>query len=78
MAGKTPSFEHLVLNRIAPFVVNVQLNRPNQRNALNGLLWHEIGEAFKFLDSDPDTRVIILTGNGRFVFIIKEEKSDDF
>ena len=78
MAGETPHFEHLILSRIAPFITNVQLNRPNQRNALNGLLWHEIGEAFKFLDSDPDTRVIILTANGRFVFIIKREKSDEF
>ena len=67
MADKKPHFEHLILNRVAPFVVNVQLNRPNQRNALNPRLWHEIGEAFKFLEGDAETRVIILTGNGRLV-----------
>uniref|UniRef100_A0A914DQG0 Delta(3,5)-Delta(2,4)-dienoyl-CoA isomerase, mitochondrial n=1 Tax=Acrobeloides nanus TaxID=290746 RepID=A0A914DQG0_9BILA len=58
-------FTHLIIQKPAPFVANVQLNRPDQRNALNYTLWHEIGEAFNLLSTDPDIRVIILTGNGK-------------
>uniref|UniRef100_A0A7E4V4A4 Delta(3,5)-Delta(2,4)-dienoyl-CoA isomerase, mitochondrial n=1 Tax=Panagrellus redivivus TaxID=6233 RepID=A0A7E4V4A4_PANRE len=59
------NFEHLIVMRLAPFVTNVQLNRPAQRNALNGHLWQEIGAVFNFLSTDPDTRVVIISGNGK-------------
>lgn len=59
------NFEFLSVVRVSPYVTNVQLNRPQQRNALNGHLWQEIGEVFHFLTTDPETRVIIISGNGR-------------
>uniref|UniRef100_A0A914PRA8 Uncharacterized protein n=1 Tax=Panagrolaimus davidi TaxID=227884 RepID=A0A914PRA8_9BILA len=63
--NKMKNYDHLAVVKLAPFVTNVQLNRPQQRNALNGTLWQEIGDCFNFLASDPDTRVVIISGNGR-------------
>uniref|UniRef100_A0A914PLK2 Enoyl-CoA hydratase n=1 Tax=Panagrolaimus davidi TaxID=227884 RepID=A0A914PLK2_9BILA len=56
--NKMKNYDHLAVVKLAPFVTNVQLNRPQQRNALNGNLWQEIGDCFNFLASDPDTRVV--------------------
>ena len=41
------------------------MNRPDQLNALSVELRQQLGETFKELKSDTDTKVIILTGNGR-------------
>uniref|UniRef100_A0A914VWB6 Delta(3,5)-Delta(2,4)-dienoyl-CoA isomerase, mitochondrial n=1 Tax=Plectus sambesii TaxID=2011161 RepID=A0A914VWB6_9BILA len=65
MATSFPSFEHLVLSRPFPFVTHVQMNRPNQRNALNDKIWKELGDAFEFLSTDPDCRSIVLSGAGK-------------
>uniref|UniRef100_A0AC34QLJ2 Uncharacterized protein n=1 Tax=Panagrolaimus sp. JU765 TaxID=591449 RepID=A0AC34QLJ2_9BILA len=59
------NLENICVIRVSPFVAHVQLNRPNQRNALNGKLWQEIGDCFRYLGQDPDTRAIVLSGNGR-------------
>jgi enoyl-CoA hydratase len=46
-------------------VTTVTLNRPEQRNALSTALRTRITEAFLHLAEDNDTRVIILTGQGK-------------
>lgn len=46
-------------------VATVFLNRPEVHNALNKQLMKELTDCFKKLDKDKDTRVIILTGNGK-------------
>jgi methylglutaconyl-CoA hydratase len=43
----------------------VNLNRPEVRNALNPELIRELTEAFDWLNSRDDIRVIILKGNGK-------------
>lgn len=43
----------------------VNLDRPEVRNALNAELIHELTEAFDWLNSRDDIRVIILKGNGK-------------
>ena len=43
----------------------VNLDRPEVRNALNPELIRELTEAFDWLDSRDDIRVIILKGNGK-------------
>jgi len=58
-------FENLIVEKVKPFVYNVQLNRPKKMNALNKDLWREISEAFNVLGSDPDCRSIVLSGNGK-------------
>ena len=42
----------------------VNLDRPEVRNALNAEMIHELTEAFDWLSSRDDIRVIILKGNG--------------
>lgn len=42
----------------------VNLDRPEVRNALNAEMIHELTEAFNWLSSRNDIRVIILKGNG--------------
>lgn len=45
-------------------VACVNLDRPEVRNALNPELIRELTEAFRWLDSRDDIRVIVLKGNG--------------
>ncbi len=40
----------------------ITLDRPEARNALTGAMIAELGDAFAGCDSDPDIRVVILTG----------------
>ena len=46
-----------------PFIALIELNRPNELNALNLQLMNELKDALKELDSNDEVRVIILTGN---------------
>jgi len=45
-------------------VLTVALNRPEQRNAVNGRLHSELARVFTDLQNDPDSDVIVLTGEG--------------
>ena len=58
-------FKALNVTQPAPFVVNVELNRPSKMNAMNNTMWGEIGAVFRQIDQDPDTRVVILSAAGR-------------
>jgi trans-feruloyl-CoA hydratase/vanillin synthase len=41
------------------------LNRPEKRNALSPQLHHDMDDALENLATDPDTKVVILTGAGK-------------
>ena len=45
-------------------VLTVALNRPEQRNAVNARLHTELARVFLDLQQDPDSDVIVLTGEG--------------
>ena len=45
-------------------VTTVILNRPAVRNAMNGIMWAELREAFAAIEADPGVRVAVLTGEG--------------
>jgi enoyl-CoA hydratase/carnithine racemase len=49
-------------------VATVTLNRPDQRNALNGELLAALIEAMKRVRDDDDVRAVVLTGAGEKVF----------
>src|ERR687897_1741381 len=49
-------------------VARVTLNRPDQRNALNGELLAALVEAVKRARDDAEVRVVVLTGAGEKVF----------
>ncbi|WP_114781422.1 enoyl-CoA hydratase-related protein [Botryobacter ruber] len=48
-----------------PYVALIQLNRPNELNALNLQLMRELRDALQQLDHDTAVRVIVITGNER-------------
>src|SRR5262245_65853750 len=49
-------------------VATVTLNRPDQRNALNGELLAALVEAMKRVRDDDEVRAVVLTGAGERVF----------
>ena len=62
------SFSHLSIayHESLPNVTHVKLNRPRKRNAINALMWREIGEAFRQIGTTGDgTRCILLSGSGK-------------
>jgi enoyl-CoA hydratase len=58
--------EFIIVDKQAkPYVALVQLNRPQELNALNTQLMRELRDALKELDSDETIRAIVITGNIR-------------
>lgn len=46
-------------------IATLTLNNPQKANALNKVLWFELGKAFREIDQNEDVRVCILLGDGR-------------
>ena len=59
-----PGFDTLALN-LDGAIAEVRLARPERSNALNATMWQEIRQAFEWIDSAPEIRVAILSGEGR-------------
>jgi enoyl-CoA hydratase len=59
--------DELVRERRGPILV-LRLNRPEARNALTARLLSDIGTAVLEAESDPEVRVIVLTGTGDRAF----------
>lgn len=57
------SFETLEIERDGP-LLRVWLNRPERRNAISGTMLREVGDLFGSLETDFETRVVILGGRG--------------
>lgn len=53
-----------VLTEVQDGVLIITLNRPDQRNAINGGIAKGLYDAFNLLDSDDSIRVAIITGAG--------------
>ncbi|OGA29428.1 MAG: hypothetical protein A3I01_02285 [Betaproteobacteria bacterium RIFCSPLOWO2_02_FULL_65_24] len=53
-----------ILYDVEDRLATITLNRPEQRNALNWPLLHELSDALKKAEKDKDVRVIILKGAG--------------
>ena len=45
-------------------ILTVMLNRPEQRNAVNARLHHELSRVFTDVQRDVDSDIVVLTGNG--------------
>ncbi|KDN54110.1 enoyl-CoA hydratase/isomerase family protein [Flavobacterium seoulense] len=50
-------------------IATITINRPEKLNALNKITIQELHHAFKELETDSDTRVIIVTGSGQKAFV---------
>ena len=62
---KLPEYETLLLD-YENHVATVWLNRPDKANAINMPMWAELQACFEWLDAEPDVRVIILGGKGKY------------
>ncbi|XP_077261175.1 delta(3,5)-Delta(2,4)-dienoyl-CoA isomerase, mitochondrial [Temnothorax americanus] len=61
----SPTYKTLAVSTPKPFVYMVKLNRPEKLNAMNSTMWKEFKECFKELSTNPDCRVVILSGAGK-------------
>jgi 2,4-dienoyl-CoA reductase (NADPH2) len=50
---------------LADHIATIRLNRPDKANAMNLAMWHEIRQAFKWVDATPEARVAVLEGEGK-------------
>jgi 2,4-dienoyl-CoA reductase (NADPH2) len=46
-------------------IATIKLKRPDKANAMNLAMWHEIRQAFKWVDAKSEARVAILEGEGK-------------
>ena len=61
-----PPYEHILYQPSpATGIARIILNRPRRLNALNDRMQIEIAQAIANADTDPQTRVVIITGAGR-------------
>ncbi len=51
---------------VAEHIARIELNRPDKANALNGVLWQEIGRVFEWADRSSEVRVAVLSGAGKY------------
>ncbi|XP_033309291.1 delta(3,5)-Delta(2,4)-dienoyl-CoA isomerase, mitochondrial [Bombus bifarius] len=58
-------YETLTISVPKKWIYMVQLNRPEKLNALNDTMWREFKICFDQLASEPECRVIILSGAGK-------------
>ncbi len=61
---KIPDFKTISVH-VDQHIAHLQLNRPDSANAMNRILWQELGEAMVWADKTPAVRVVILSGKGK-------------
>ena len=65
MSISNHGYKHILLNFIAPGVLELRMNRPNKRNAFNQCHYLEIGHAFTHvIPILTECRCVLLTGSG--------------
>ena len=57
-------------------LATITINRPTKLNALNKATIQELHEAFKTLEEDAATKVIIVTGSGEKAFVAGADISE--
>ncbi|MDD5480914.1 MAG: crotonase/enoyl-CoA hydratase family protein [Rhodoferax sp.] len=50
---------------LADHIATITLNRPDKANAMNLAMWHELRQAFQWVDRTPEARVAVLQGAGK-------------
>jgi 2-(1,2-epoxy-1,2-dihydrophenyl)acetyl-CoA isomerase len=60
----TPSFSKLLIDRPAPHVLRVLINRPDKRNAIDFEVRQQLTDAFIWLGADTDIRAVVMGGVG--------------
>ena len=57
------TFQTLVVERVGA-VLTITMNRPERKNAANGVMWRELQANFDEAAADRDVRAVVLTGAG--------------
>ncbi|MEM6764535.1 MAG: crotonase/enoyl-CoA hydratase family protein [Bacteroidota bacterium] len=57
-------YQHFIIQKDGG-VSHVMINRPNKANSLDTTSWHELKAIFESLKADPETRAIVLSGEGK-------------
>ncbi len=70
------NYETLEIEREGP-LLRVWLNRPERRNAVNTRMLREVGDLFLSLETDFETRVVVLGGRGKSFCAGADRKPDD-
>ena len=58
-------YQHFLIQKEGG-VSHVLINRPQKVNSLDEQSWVELKEVFRELSSDPETRVVVLSGEGKY------------
>ena len=66
---------YILLRREAA-IATVTINRPAQRNAISFAMWGQLTELMRQLDSDRDTRCVVIAGAGEEAFSAGADISD--
>ena len=69
------TYNNIILNT-NNHITTITINRPNKLNALNIETIAELHEAFKTLENDRNTKVIIVTGSGEKAFVAGADISE--
>lgn len=59
------AFDRLKFDRPAPHVLRLTLSNPGKANAVTPTMHRQLEAVWATIDADPDTRVTIVTGEGR-------------
>ena len=62
--GKEEAYETLLLDSPADGVLRITLNRPQERNAINRRMRHELLDVVERGDADDEVRVMVIRGGG--------------
>ena len=54
-----------ILYDLTDGIAEIRLNRPQRLNAVTQQLYDELNDALTRAEADPDTRVVLITGEGR-------------
>ena len=65
-----------ILVRREAAIATVTINRPAQRNAISFAMWGQLTELMRQLDSDRDTRCVVIAGAGEEAFSAGADISD--
>ena len=58
-----------IINDFSNGITTITINRPSKLNALNRETIYELHSALKLSETDSNTKVIIITGDGEKAFV---------
>jgi enoyl-CoA hydratase len=61
-------YENIIFGKDGHVAI-IKFNRPKALNAINPAVLAEVNSALETIESDPDTRVLVLTGEGEKAFV---------